>query len=69
MKNLILLFILFYLSLAMPALLHGQGQGPVKKPVHNLVKPDNSQDGDKYNISYTFKSYKYHESDAYFDPS
>lgn len=69
MKNLILLFILFYLSLAMPALLHGQGQGPVKKPVHTFFKPNNSQDGNKYSISYTFKSYKYHESDAYFDPS
>lgn len=69
MKNLILLYVLFCLSLTTPALLHAQGQGPVKKPAHALVKPDNSQDKSKYNISYTFKSYKYHESDAYFDPS
>lgn len=52
----------------MPALLHGQGQGPVKKTQHALVKSGNSQDRNEYNISYTFKSYKYHESDAYFDP-
>lgn len=52
----------------MPSLLHGQGQGPVKQSLLSKKDTRSTEGPKKYNISYSFKSYHYHEDDKYFSP-